>query len=616
MKGSGFVVLMTSAVLAIPSVARADMIWSVPASLATGQGNVTSTGLAMADDGTAMAVWTGSSGLGVARWDGHGWLPPVALAPGAISASIALSDNGTCAVAAYEVGRQVVVNWWGSSGWSAPETLSAHSDFFTGPTAVVDADCSDAMVVWQHKVGTANTVQASRWSGGAWLAAQELAATGAQIPLPSVAMSDDGQAVMTFASPGMAGPEVGSRWWNGSVWSSAEQLSLGPSVGMTPAPSVAIADDASTAAAIWSVSLLGLSRVQAALHTATGWTAPQDLSTPGTEFGWPRVAVSGKGDSAVAIWGPSNVPVTTDVQTSVWNGVSWSSPTTVATSAASFPQVAISPDGRNAAAVWNLSTGTVASAAWGDDLWHSATALSDLSSTSSAAKVASGATAADLVVMWRTTSGTVQAVVPARIPDPPTAVQASPSDASVTASWSAPRDDGGRPITGYVATARPGGASCDSVDLSCTIIGLTNGVDYTVTVTATNAVGTSTESAPSQPVTPFAAPPAQPVIPSPSPTVPADVTTVTTVSGWPRRMRTNGARVRVRFAVSPAQGRTVLVQRKRSAWVTIRRVRLSPAVTARASVRLGPGKYRLVIPKVSGATSLKTGVLRVRGRQG
>ena len=81
-------------------------------------------------------------------------------------------------------------------------------------------------------------------------------------------------------------------------------------------------------------------------------------------------------------------------------------------------------------------------------------------------------------------------------------------------------------------------------------------------------------------------------------------------------MRTNGARVRVRFAVSPAQGRTVLVQRKRSAWVTIRRLRLSPAVAARASVRLGPGKYRLVIPKVSGATSLKTGVLRVRGRQG
>lgn len=618
MWASGFLVLMASAVLAVtPTVARADTIWSVPASLATDQGTITATGLAMADDGTAMAVWTGASGLGAAHWDGQQWSPPVAVtAPGAISPSIALSDDGACAVVAYEVGRQVMANRWGSDGWSEPETLSAHSDYFTGPTALVDADCSDALVVWQRKVGTDYTVQGSHISGGAWLAAQDLATTGSLAPLPSAAMSDDGQAVLTFAAPGAAGPEVGSRWWNGSAWSTAEPLSFGPSSGMTAAPSVAIADDASTAAAIWSVSLLSGSRVQAALHTATGWDAPEDLSTPGPQFGWPRVAVSGRGDSAVAIWGPSTLPVTTDVQASVWDGASWSSPATLASFASAFPQAAISTDGRQVTAVWNLSAGTVASALWGDALWAGATTLSDPAFASSAAKVAYGSTTAEVAVIWKTTSGTVQAVMPARVPDPPTAVTASPSDASVTADWSAPRLDGGRPITGYVATAQPGGARCESVQPSCTIGGLTNGVGYTVTVTAANVVGVSAPSAPSQLAIPLSTAPTEPVIPSPSPTVPPGVTTVTVVRGWPRRLRITTAKVRVRFTVYPAQGRKVLVQRKSSSWSTIRRITVASAVTARASVRLGPGRYRLVVAKVSGATALKSGVLRVTRRPG
>ena len=62
-------------------------------------------------------------------------------------------------------------------------------------------------------------------------------------------------------------------------------------------------------------------------------------------------------------------------------------------------------------------------------------------------------------------------------------------------SWAAP-GDGGSAITGYTATASPGGASCSTAGSSCTLAGLANGTDYTVTVTATNAVGTGPASAP------------------------------------------------------------------------------------------------------------------------
>jgi LPXTG-motif cell wall-anchored protein len=80
-------------------------------------------------------------------------------------------------------------------------------------------------------------------------------------------------------------------------------------------------------------------------------------------------------------------------------------------------------------------------------------------------------------------------------PQPPLNVTATPGDAKATISWGAPTNTGGSPITGYSATASPGGKSCTTTTAtSCTITGLTNGTMYSVSVTASNAVGTSDPS--------------------------------------------------------------------------------------------------------------------------
>ena len=93
----------------------------------------------------------------------------------------------------------------------------------------------------------------------------------------------------------------------------------------------------------------------------------------------------------------------------------------------------------------------------------------------------------------------------ATVPDAPTAVTGTAGDGSVTVAWTAPGSNGGSPITGYVVTAAPGGATCTTTGAtSCVVTGLENGTGYTFTVTATNAAGTSSPSAPSATVTPVA----------------------------------------------------------------------------------------------------------------
>ncbi len=162
-------------------------------------------------------------------------------------------------------------------------------------------------------------------------------------------------------------------------------------------------------------------------------------------------------------------------------------------------------------------------------------------------------------------------VNPGKRPGKPTGVQATAGDARITASWTKPDDDGGRAITGYTATATPGGRTCTTGDTTCTIDGLSNGVPYTVTVTATNLLGTSAPSDPSAPVTPSAAPTPTPS-PTPTPTVkkaqkprdargkpPASIKIVGTTVLTGRSARTNAdqliaTRVRVRTGDSTAQG--------------------------------------------------------------
>lgn len=86
----------------------------------------------------------------------------------------------------------------------------------------------------------------------------------------------------------------------------------------------------------------------------------------------------------------------------------------------------------------------------------------------------------------------------------PTSVRVTAGDASAVVTWVEPDSDGGNTISSYTVTSTPSGiaATVPGVARSATMAGLTNGVAYRFSVTASNRTGTGPASAVSNVVTP------------------------------------------------------------------------------------------------------------------
>ena len=97
-------------------------------------------------------------------------------------------------------------------------------------------------------------------------------------------------------------------------------------------------------------------------------------------------------------------------------------------------------------------------------------------------------------------------------PSVPLSVTAVAGNAAATVSWGSPANINGSAITGYAVTAYDANnnvaGTCTSVapTTTCVVNSLTNGSPYTFKVTATNGIGTSSESLASTAVTPSTIP--------------------------------------------------------------------------------------------------------------
>ena len=144
------------------------------------------------------------------------------------------------------------------------------------------------------------------------------------------------------------------------------------------------------------------------------------------------------------------------------------------------------------------------------------------------------------------------AKLPLLVPNTPTDVIATPGAGQVTVSWNAPVDDGGSSVTLYTVTSDPGQVAVTASGLSAVVTGLTIGANYTFAVTATNAIGTSGPSMPSNVVSPLNTPPTANGV---NASGPKDTAVLITLSG----SDANGHSLAFSIASQPANGYLVSI---------------------------------------------------------
>jgi len=100
-------------------------------------------------------------------------------------------------------------------------------------------------------------------------------------------------------------------------------------------------------------------------------------------------------------------------------------------------------------------------------------------------------------------SSATNAVTPATVPNAPTIGTATAGSGSASVTFTPPAFNGGSAITGYTVTSTPSGLTATGASSPLVVTGLVNGVSYTFTAHATNAVGSGAESAASNAIVPL-----------------------------------------------------------------------------------------------------------------
>ena len=108
---------------------------------------------------------------------------------------------------------------------------------------------------------------------------------------------------------------------------------------------------------------------------------------------------------------------------------------------------------------------------------------------------ASSATDTSRVGYTKTPNRLLAVDAPVTVPCAPGNVAATVANKSSVITWDEVAAGNGSAVTAYTATATPGGMTCSvSSATTCTIAGLINNTNYSISVTATNSVGVGTAS--------------------------------------------------------------------------------------------------------------------------
>jgi hypothetical protein len=342
--------------------------WGAPVTLSEGGQHALLSDLAVDANDGAVAVWIRSDGThqrvqAATRSPGGTWSGPTDL-------SAAGGDTFNAAVAVDPVGN-ATATWSRLSGpntivqtsvrpaggtWSSPEDRSELGQSATRPSVAAGPDGTVALA-WERFNGIHYVVQATVRTAGVWSTpADDVSDVSLNAHDPDVGVDPAGRvtAVWTGFALGHQVIKSATRSPAGD-WSAAANVSETDQESRSPAVGV---DSAGNATAMWIRTSPG-DRVQAASSSAGGaWGPVATLSDPALNPSLPRLGV-GAGGTAAVVWTQQDSGGGFRARgASKPGGGTWSSAVPLGGQPSGDAQVAVDPAG-NAVAVFGLLSGPV-----------------------------------------------------------------------------------------------------------------------------------------------------------------------------------------------------------------------------------------------------------------
>ena len=416
--------------------------------------------LAFAPDGTPYVAYTDSSNgskTTVRRFNGTTWdaVGGAGFSAGeSISPSLAFAPDGTPYVAYQDFsnGEKTTVMRFNGTAWEnvGMAAFSADAAYYQSLAFAPDGT---PYVAYQDR-GNGSKTTVMRFDGTAWQVvgtAGFSVSAGLNAHYQSLAFAPDGTPYVAFRNGNINPSKTTVMRFNGTTWDAVG--TAGGSACGSSYPSLAFAPDGTPYVAYRDVDNSAKATVMR--FDGTAWQVVGMAGFSAGTVTQQSLAVAHDGTPYVAYTDGGNGDKATVMR---FNGATWETGGAAGFSAddAYYPSLAFAPDGTPYVAYTDGGKG-------------------------------------DKTTVMRLT-GTASA------PTAPTGLAAVAGNGAVTLSWTAPANNGGSAIQSYAVTGTPVGGGtavgCPATApaTTCTVPGLTNGLAYTFTVTATNAAGTSSAS--------------------------------------------------------------------------------------------------------------------------
>lgn len=310
------------------------------------------------------------------RLAGQKWFDPrdpfdnINLSSGASYPEVAMNDRGD-AVIVWSQPEGIYRTEFRGASWSDPVRISPEGLNSAGRHRVALNEGGEAIIVWSQFDGATVNIYRSEYRNGSWIDPTELAdnisPNGTSGDLASVALSDNGEAVIVWNQSDGANEQIFRSEYRNGFWDDPTLLSDNISPGGQNAmfPDVDL-NDSGQSVIVWHQNDGSNTQIFRSEYSNGAWSDPSSLtdnfSPDGQNATSPHVDINNSGE-ALIVWNQSDGSNNQIFRSEYREGV-WNDPTSLSDnispdgqSVTGMPDVALNDDGEGVI-VWTQSDGS------------------------------------------------------------------------------------------------------------------------------------------------------------------------------------------------------------------------------------------------------------------